>query len=162
MSLEKLNRTINEKIKSFATVQTVWVQVDKVNWDEKTMTATSLADELPYYDILLGLENLMIRPKQGTTCLIGLIENDSTKPFLIWADEVEQYSITVENTEFKIQEVFLLRKDNETLAKLMRDLLVEIQNMKFLTAAGGPTTKLINKPKFKTIENRFKQFLKEN
>ncbi|WPC14606.1 hypothetical protein LEQ04_08430 [Riemerella anatipestifer] len=55
----------------------------------------------------------------------------------------------------------MLRKDNETLAKLMRDLLVEIKKMKFTTNA-GPTIKLINKPQFTAIENRFNNFLKDN
>ena len=44
----------------------------------------------------------------------------------------------------------------------MTDLLQEIQKMKFLTVSGGPTTRLINQPKFKEIENRFKELLKEN
>ena len=91
-----------------------------------------------------------------------MIDNNPTTPFLIWADEVEEYHVKVENTEFKIKEGFLLKKENETLAKLMTDLLQEIQKMKFLTVSGGPTTRLINQPKFKEIENRFKELLKEN
>ena len=77
--------------------------------------------------------------------------------------EIKQFQIKIEKTEFKINaEGFLLKKENETLAKLMTDLLQEIQKMKFLTVSGGPTTKLINQPKFKEIENRFKKLLKEN
>ena len=56
---------------------------------------------------------------------------------------------------------FLLKKENETLKKLMVDLLQEIQKMKFTTNA-GPTLLLLNKPQFLAIENRFKQFLKDN
>lgn len=161
MSVDKLKQAINEKIKSFASVQTIWAEADEIDWEQKTMTAIGVADDLPYYDVLLGLENLVIKPKKGSTCLIGLIENDATKPFLIWANEVESYEIKVEDTEFKMQEGFLLKKENETLAKLMSDLLKEIQRMKFTTNTGS-TIQLVNAAQFMAIENRFKTFLKDN
>lgn len=159
MSVDKLKQAINEKIKSFANVQTIWVEADEIDWENKTMTAIGVADDLPYYDVLLGLESLVIKPKKGSTCLIGLIENDSTKPFLIWANELESYEIKVEDTEFKIQEGFLLKKENETLAKLMSDLLKEIQKMKFTTNTGS-TIKLVNQLQFKELEKRFKNLLR--
>lgn len=162
MSLDKLNKAVTDKIKSFVSVQTIWVEADEIDWEEKTMTAIGVSDDLPYYDILLGLDSILIKPKKGATCLIGLIDNNPTTPFLIWANETEEYSIKVENTELKMDNGFLLKKENETLAKLMTDLLQEIQMMKFLTVSGGPTTRLINQPKFKEIENRFKELLKEN
>lgn len=162
MSLDKLNKAVTDKIKSFVSVQTIWVEADEIDWEEKTMTAIGISDDLPYYDILLGLDSILIKPKKGATCLIGLIDNNPTTPFLIWANETEEYSIKVENTELKMDNGFLLKKENETLAKLMTDLLQEIQKMKFLTVSGGPTTRLINQPKFKEIENRFKELLKEN
>ena len=162
MSLDKLNKAVTDKIKAFVSVQTIWVEADEIDWEEKTMTAIGVSDDLPYYDILLGLDSILIKPKKGTTCLIGLIDNNPTTPFLIWANETEEYSIKVENTELKMDNGFLLKKSNETLAGLMSDLLREIQQMKFLTTSGGPTTRLINQPKFKEIENRFKELLKEN
>lgn len=162
MSLDKLNKAVTDKIKSFVSVQTIWVEADEIDWEEKTMTAIGVSDDLPYYDILLGLDSILIKPKKGATCLIGLIDNNPTTPFLIWANETEEYSIKVENTELKMDNGFLLKKENETLAKLMTDLLQEIQKMKFLTTSGGPTTRLINKEKFKAIENRFKNLLKDN
>lgn len=161
MSVDKLKQALNEKIKSFASVQTIWVEADEIDWEQKTMTAIGVADDLPYYDVLLGLENLVIKPKKGSTCLIGLIENNNTKPFLIWANEVESYEIKVEDTEFKMQEGFLLKKEDETLAKLMSDLLKEIQKMKFTTNTGS-TIKLVNQPQFKAIEKRFNNLLKED
>ena len=162
MSLDKLNKAVTDKIKSFVSVQTIWVEADEIDWEEKTMTAIGVSDDLSYYDILLGLDSILIKPKKGATCLIGLIDNNPTTPFLIWANETEEYSIKVENTELKMDNGFLLKKSDETLAGLMSDLLREIQQMKFLTTSGGPTTRLINKEKFKEIENRFKNLLKEN
>lgn len=161
MSLDKLNQALNDKIKSFTKVQTIWAEAKEIDWEEKTMTAIGVSDELPYYDVLLGLENIVIKPKQGTTCLIGLIENDETKPFLIWADEVESYELKVGETEFKMQDGFLLKKQNETLYKLMADLLQAIQNMNF-THPQGPTTGLVNLAEFTAIAQRFQTFLKDD
>lgn len=162
MAADKLKQTLSEKIKSFVPIQTVWAEVLEVDWENKIMTAKGIDDEEPYYNILLGLDHISVRPKIDSACLIGMIDNNPTTPFLIWANETEEYSIKVENTELKMDNGFLLKKENETLAGLMSDLLQEIQQMKFLTTSGGPTTRLINKEKFKAIENRFKNLLKDN
>ncbi|MDV3675138.1 hypothetical protein CMU30_02330 [Elizabethkingia anophelis] len=159
MSLDKLRQTLLEKMKSSIPVQSVWVEVTEVDWEEKTMTAVGLEDDLEYYDILLGLDNISIKPKVGSVCIVGMIDNNGTTPFLLQADEVEDYNIKVSGCELDIQEGFLLRKENETLKKLMVDLISEIRKMKFTTNTGS-TIKLINEPELLSIENRFKDFLK--
>jgi hypothetical protein len=125
------------------------------------MTAQSIDDETDFLDIQLGIGSEFKKPKKGSKCLIGIIENNDTTPFLIWAEELEEIHLIVGKSEFKIDEGFLLKKQNETLAKLMSDLLKEIQNMKFTTNTGS-TILLVNKPQFLSIENRFKDFLKTN
>ena len=76
--------------------------------------------------------------------------------------ELKQFQIKIEGVEFRISnEGFLLKKESETLAKLMSDLLQEIQKMKFTTNTGS-TIKLVNQPEFKAIEKRFNQLLKDN
>ena len=65
MSLDKLNKAVTDKIKSFVSVQTIWVEADEIDWEEKTMTAIGVSDDLPYYDILLGLDSILIKPKKG-------------------------------------------------------------------------------------------------
>ena len=159
MSLDKLKQTINELIKGNIPIQTVWVTVSEVDWEERTMTAIGVDDELEYYDVLLGLGSIDLKPKKGSTCLIGIIENQDTASFLINADQIEEIDINVEDCQLKINNGFLLKKQNETLAKLMSDLLKEIQKMKFTTNTGS-TILMVNKPQFLAIENRFKDFLK--
>lgn len=159
MSLDKLRQTLREKMKNEVPMQTIWVEVLEVDWENETMTAKGLTDDLPYYNVILGLENVAIKPKVGTTCIIGLIDNNATTPFLIMADEVEDYKVKVTDCELEIDNGFLLRKQSETLKKLMVDLLQEIQKMKFTTNTGS-TILLVNKPEFIAIENRFKDFLK--
>lgn len=159
MSLDKLKQTITELMKNNTPVQTVWVEVSEVDWEERTMTAIGIDDEVEYFDVLLGLGSLDMKPKKGSNCLIGIIENSSTASFLMVADEIEELDINVEDCQLNINEGFLLKKENETLAKLMSDLLQEIQKMKFTTNTGS-TILLVNKPQFLAIENRFKDFLK--
>lgn len=159
MSLDKLKDTLAEMAKGAIPVQTVWVEVTEVDWEERTMTAIGVDDELEYYDVLLGLGSIDLKPKKGSTCLIGIIENQDTASFLINADQIEEIDINVEDCQLKINNGFLLKKENETLAKLMSDLLKEIQKMKFTTNTGS-TILLVNKPQFLAIENRFKDFLK--
>lgn len=162
MNLDKLRKTFLEKIKGEIPMQTAWVEVMEVDWENQTMTAKGLSDDLEYYDVLLGLGQIAIKPEVGTMCIIGMIENNDTTPFLIYADTVEDYRITVAENQFEMDAAgFLLKKHNETLQKLMVDLLQEIQKMKFTTNTGS-TILLVNKPQFLTIENRFKDFLKDN
>ena len=95
--------------------------------------------------------------------MVSPINEDIHRLYIEFFSEIESIDLKMEETQLKVDEKgFLLKKENETLAKLMTDLLQEIQKMKFLTVSGGPTTRLINQPKFKEIENRFKELLKEN
>ena len=141
--------------------QTVWAEVKEVDWEERTMTVLGIDDDLEYYDVLLGLGSVDVKPKVGSNCLIGFINNSETLPFLIMAEVVEEIDVKSEQCQFKINDGFLLKKQNETLKKLMVDLLQEIQKMKFTTNTGS-TILLVNKPQFLSIENRFKDFLKDS
>lgn len=161
MSLDKLKITLSELQASKIPTQTVLVEVKEVNWDDRTMTVIGVDDELEYYDVLLGLGSVDVKPKVGSNCLIGFINNSETLPFLIMADEVEEIDIKSDQCQFKVNDGFLLKKENETLKKLMVDLLQEIQKMKFTTNTGS-TIKLVNQLQFLSIENRFKDFLKDS
>jgi len=161
MSLDKLKQTLSELQKNNTPTQRVWVEVKEVDWEAKTMTALGIDDDLEYYDVLLGLGSVDVKPKVGSNCLIGFINNSETLPFLIMADEVEEIDVKSEHCQLKVNDGFLLKKQNETLAKLMSYLLKEIQKMKFTTNTGS-TIKLVNQPQFLSIENRFKDFLKDS
>ena len=119
------------------------------------------ADDLDFHNIALGLGSFDCKPKIGSACLIGMIDNNTTTSFLIMAEEVEEIDVNVKDCQLKINNGFLLKKQNETLKALMVDLLQEIQNMKFTTNTGS-TIMLVNKPQFVAIENRFKDFLKDS
>ena len=159
MSLDKLKKTLSDLQSNGLKSQTVWVKVTSVDWQERTMDAVGVLDDLPYFDILLGLGSVDIKPTVGTHCTIGIINNNETTPFLIMANQIAEIDVNVEGCQLNINDGFLLKKENETLKKLMVDLLQEIQKMKFTTNTGS-TILLVNKPQFLNIETRFKDFLK--
>lgn len=157
--LDELANLIDRKNKSSQTMSLQWATVKKVDWSEKTCEAEGVDDQLLFYDVLLGSGSFDIKPKIGSLVLIGMINNDETTPVLISAEEIEAIEIKADKCELTIDDGFLIRKENETLKKLMVDLLQEIQKMKFTTNTGS-TILLVNQPKFFDIEKRFKDFLK--
>lgn len=70
-----------------------WAVVNEVDWEEKTMTVTGVADDLPYYDVQLGLGAVMIKPAVKSNVLIGIIEGDEAAAFLLAAAEIEKIEL---------------------------------------------------------------------
>jgi len=159
MSLDKLKNTLTELAKNNIPVQTIWVEVTDVDWEEKTMTAVGIDDEVEYFDVSLGLGSVDIKPKMGSTCLIGIIENKDTSCYLLSCDEIEEIDINVEECQFKINDGFLLKKQNETLKQLMGDLIQACRNMVFKTNS-GITIELLTDQEFQGLKTRFNNFLK--
>lgn len=159
--LDELDKILAHRGKKAQKMAIQWAKVTAVDWPEKTCEAVGIDDGLAFHDILLGSGSIYLRPTVGSLILVGIIANDETTPVLISAEKVEEIAMKVGNCTMNIHEGFLFKKNTETLAKLMSDLLKEIQKMKFTTNTGS-TIKLINTPQFAAIENRFKQFLKDN
>lgn len=79
---------------------TVWAVVDTVDWEAKTLIATSVVDGLAYYDVLLGIGSFYKRPAKGSIALLGILEGDGANAYLIDADSIEAYFI-VDKTGFE-------------------------------------------------------------
>jgi hypothetical protein len=88
--IQKLVDNIKNAGKAHVKVNTAWATVKSVNWSKKTMVATGVADDLDYFDVLLGLGSVYRKPKNNTLVLIGIIENKEAAAFLIDAEEVEE------------------------------------------------------------------------
>lgn len=145
-------------------VSTFIAKVISVNKVEGSCTVTD--DDLEYTDVALSSKieenskRLFIYPKVGSLVFVSPVEESLTKLYVEFFSEIEDFDLQIENTQLQIDtDGFLLKKQNETLKALMVDLLKEIQKMKFTTNTGS-TIKLVNKPAFIDIENRFKDFLK--
>ena len=114
--------------------------------------------------VLNGKKSFLLVPKIGSVVLAIRIEDDDDW-MVIAADEYEKIGYYVGNVVFEIDDLgFSLKKDNETLKKLMSDLLDAIDAMSFTVTTpdtiSGSTTLLNNKAQFTAIKTRFNQFLK--
>lgn len=113
--------------------------------------------------VLNGNRSFIQIPKIGTFVLAIRIEDDEDW-MVVGCDEVTKVGYYIGSTLFEIDATgFLLKKENETLKKLMGDLIVEIKAMSFtVTTPSGPgaTAVLNNIVQFTSIETRFNQFLK--
>lgn len=125
-NIEKLAGSLSDQAKAQVKVQTCWVTAKTVNWTEKTMTAVGQTDGLEFYEVSLGLGAFCRRPKVGSICLIGLVENQDAAAFLLDAEEVEEFSFhggelggLVKAIELKAQ----LDKSNAVLQSIMQVLL---------------------------------------
>jgi len=84
---------------------------------------------------------------------------------VIAADEIEKIGYYIGTSIFEIDATgFLLKKENETLKKIMVDLIGAVKAMSFTLTTpdtiNGSTTLLNNAAQFTTIETRINQFLK--
>lgn len=147
-------------------VETFPAQVVSVSKDAGTCTVSD--GNLEYEDVQLSAtveddaKRFFLFPKVGSFVLVSPVNEDLHRLYVEFFSEIESIDLNIETVQLQIDENgFLLKKENETLKKLMVDLLQEIQKMRFTTNA-GPTIKLINELQFKVIENRFKDFLKDS
>lgn len=113
-----LGQNINKQVK----VQTLWCKVEEVNWDEKTMTAKGIQDDLPFNDIQLGLGSFYRRPKAESLCLIGIIANQEASAFLIDAEAFEEAVWYSGESELIIKEDgFIIKQSGESLKTVFND-----------------------------------------
>jgi len=145
-------------------VSTFPAQVVSVNKDEGTCTVDN--GNLEFTDVALSAtvednaKRFFLFPKVGSFVLVSPIEENVHRLYVEFFSEIEDFNMQIDGTQMQIDKNgFLLKKENETLKKLMVDLLQEIQKMKFTTNTGS-TISLVNQPQFLSIENRFKTFLK--
>jgi hypothetical protein len=145
-------------------VSTFPAKVVSVNKNEGTCIVDN--GNLEFTDVALSAtvednaKRFFLFPKVGSFVLVSPIEENLLRLYVEFFSEIEDFNMQIDGTQMQIDKNgFLLKKENETLKKLMVDLLQEIQKMKFTTNTGS-TINLVNQPQFLSIENRFKTFLK--
>ena len=139
-----------------------------VSVDKSKGTCVVSDGELEYTGVSLSAKieengkRFYLFPKVNSWVLVSPVEEDLHRLYVEFFSDIEDFDLQIEGTRMQIDtDGFLLKKQNETLKKLMVDLLQEIQKMKFTTNTGS-TIKLVNQPEFLSIENRFKDFLKDS
>lgn len=148
-------------------IQTCWATANEIDWDAKTMTATAVVDDLPFYGVQLGVGSLYRRPKQGTMCLIGLVENQEAAAFLIDAEEIDEAVLMSGESSITIKtDGFSLTQGDESFKAVFNDLQTEIGKLcdeinKIMVAIGsGPNVATITALKQRVtvdLKNRFNQ-----
>lgn len=155
-SIQRLVESGNELYAKIAEV--IAVDIDAKTCDVKPIDGTS-----EIFDVFLNLNETtgqFREPIVGALICVVFITKETA--VAVNYSELKQHNIKIKQTEFTIDENgFLLKKADENLAKLMDDLLKEIQKMKFTTNTGSTIT-LVNAPEFMAIQNRFKTLLKDN
>ncbi|WP_264520395.1 hypothetical protein [Flavobacterium sp. N1994] len=151
-------------------VHTFAVTVVSVNKEDGTCVVSD--DDIEFPDVRLSAvidgnnKKSYLFPKVGSDVLVSPIMEDLHKLYVEYYSELESLDYHFGEVQFKIdRDGFLLKKQNETLKKLVSDLLIGIKSMSFLvttTGGNGNTTTLNNVATFNGIENRFNQFLKDS
>ena len=128
--------------------------------------------EIDYTDVQLSSiidgsnQKFLLFPKVGSSVLVSPIMEDLHRLYVEAYSEIECLDLVIETVEFKVDaDGFLLKKENETLKKLMADFIGACKNLSFVvTTPSGPgaTTTLNNLPDFEGVETRFNQFLKDS
>lgn len=134
--------------------------------DKAAGTCRVTDDEIEYTDVQLAsviddnTNRFYIFPKVDSSILVSKINNDVHRLYVEMYSEIESIALTVEGVQLQVdKDGFLFKKENETLKKLMADLLAAIKAMVFTTNM-GPTINLVNVAQFEAIETRFNDFLK--
>lgn len=83
--------------KGIRTAALVWAECIAVDWENGVMDARGVTDDLEYYDVQLGMPGMMIKPKIGSMCLLGILEGESAAAFLIRAEDLELIEIRSAN-----------------------------------------------------------------
>lgn len=137
--------------------EVISVDVEQKTADLKPLDGSAMIDDAY---LMVDDENggVFTEPKKGALVAVVFVSKEIA--VVVGTSELKQFNIKIEQTQFQMdKDGFLLKKENETLKKLMNDLLEAIKNMKFTTNTGS-TILLVNLQEFISIQNRFKQFLK--
>jgi hypothetical protein len=168
-ALQKLTATGEQLYAKVCTVH----RVDKENkcCDVAPVDGTAELFDIPFQADVEG-GGLCFYPAENSKVLVVFINKHHA--CICNVSELDLMKLVIDKMEFSVgkdglslkngdveflvnQSGFLLKKKDETLKKLMTDLLTEIQAMVFTTSQ-GPTTLLQNAAKFGDIQKRFNDF----
>lgn len=137
-------------------------EVISVDADNKTADLKPLDGSSDIFDAYLVTDDengsLYLEPKIGS--LVCVVFVTKTIAVVVNPSELLKFRLKISGVEMQIdKDGFLLKKENETLKKLMGDLITACRNMVFQTNS-GITIKLLTDMDFQQLETRFNNFLK--
>ncbi|SNB17161.1 conserved hypothetical protein [Flavobacterium psychrophilum] len=142
-------------------------EVLEVNTEDKTIDVKPIDDTAEIFNVRLQAESetggLVLIPKVGSMVLVVFLNKNNAA--VVNTSEIEKLSLLISPCKFEVDNTgFLLQKENETLKKIMIDLVGAVKQMSFTLTTpdtiNGTTTLLNNTSQFTSIETRINQFLK--
>ncbi|MDR1155298.1 MAG: hypothetical protein LBL04_11375 [Bacteroidales bacterium] len=109
-----------------------------VDWEDRTMTAVGVSDEVPYEGVQLGFGYIDVKPKVDTVCLIGILEGREALSFLINAEDVELVEVKADRIVFNGGKLGVCMSDK--IAEKLNALKDDLNSLK--TAFKGWTVAL--------------------
>ena len=94
---EQLRQAIRQIVRDMIPVPFAWARVKSVDKEAKTAVCIDTIAELEYYDVLLGLGSVLPVPTTDTRVLLGITGGTGEASFILWAQQVDEYLIAVEN-----------------------------------------------------------------
>jgi len=96
--LDKLKENLLRLTGGAKQAQLRFATCKSVNWQEKTMTAVGVSDDVDYEGVQLGFGYVDVKPAKDSICLIGILEGKEALTFLINAENVELVEIKASDT----------------------------------------------------------------
>lgn len=164
---ENISSVIKKISKSSDEVYAKVCKVIDVNTTDNTVDVKPVDETAEIFDVRLQADTenkgLVLIPKIGSMVVVVFLNKDNA--VVANTSELDKITMNIATCTLQIDgQGFLLKKQNETLKKLMSDLLSAIKQMSFALTTpdtiNGTTTTLLNAAAFSSIETRFNQFLK--
>lgn len=106
------------------------VKVTAVDWDNKTMTAQDLIEDLPHEDVRLGFGSIYFKPVVESLAIIGIIAKKDVDTFLIDADEIEEAIIKTDEAETTMKvNGYQVNSQGENLKEVMNDFIENLNDV---------------------------------
>jgi len=89
---EDIRRSIRAMVADMVPFQTVWGTVTAVDWEAKECTVE--VDGVEWHEVLLSIDGGewdVKKPKVGTPCLVGTVQNQEGQGLLLFAKEYEEW-----------------------------------------------------------------------
>lgn len=171
--VDRFRSLIDRKVNGSRQAQLRFVKCKSVQWDDRghrTMTAVGLTDDTDYLEVMLGFGYTDIKPKQGSVCLIGVVEGQEALTFLINAEEVELVEVKADKIEYNdkandsgLAIVPELRRQLDTMTKRIDGIISAIKGGIPVAQDGGTALQksivaaldtITDKEDFSNIENK--------
>lgn len=165
--MNELMRELDEFVKNRMPKGVMPVKVTAVNEADGTCDGEDVEGN-EIFDIRMrasidGEENgIMMIPAVDSWVLVGNLDNSPNAWAAIMYSELQKYSVRISPMEWRMDdEGLLLKKNADTLAAVMADLIDQIKLLTVTCATpGAPSTVPLNVAAFEAIKNRINQLLK--